>query len=142
MFQSEVLFKVSKLQVIEITNSSIQMNDSYITFYIEGTDSDTTYSFQFESFITIEELKQLEVDQEIDFQKYVQNLDELKDKINDNKNNYKNKKEEINNVLDNTEKKQNSLNDLYNELSNQDTSNRRIKKRMSRVLKNINKQFL
>ena len=71
MFQSEVLFKVSKLQVIEITNSSIQMNDSYITFYIEGTDSDTTYSFQFESFITIEELKQLEVDQEIDFQKYV-----------------------------------------------------------------------
>ena len=38
----------------------------------------------------------------IDFQKYVQNLDELKDKINDNKNNYKNKKEEINNVLDNT----------------------------------------
>jgi DNA repair exonuclease SbcCD ATPase subunit len=77
----------------------------------------------------------------IDFQKYVQNLDELKDKINDNKNNYKNKKEEINNVLDNTEKKQNSLNDLYNELSNQDTSNKRIKKRMSRVLKNINTKF-
>ncbi len=71
MFQSEVLFKVSKLQVIDITNTSIQKNDSYITFYIEGNDQSTNYSFQFESFITIEELKKLEIDEEIDFSKYV-----------------------------------------------------------------------
>ena len=43
-------------------------------------------------------LEQLNQDY-IDFQKYVQNLDELKDKVNDNKKNYINKKEEIKNVL-------------------------------------------
>ena len=69
-------FKLSKLQnlnnqIFEITEEANQLN-----FYIEGIDNNkNTYSLEFTSFILKEQMLKFEMNQHIDFIKYVDDGD-------------------------------------------------------------------
>ena len=69
-------FKLSKLQnlnnqIFEITEEANQLN-----FYIEGIDNNkNTYSLEFTSFILKEQMLKFELNQHIDFIKYVDDGD-------------------------------------------------------------------
>ena len=71
MFSGDALFKIYKLNKLNVDNLSIEKTGDNILFNIKGTNNDESYELSFLSKITIKSLYKFKINEEIDFNKYL-----------------------------------------------------------------------